>query len=1000
MPLVGLLWVVTGFSAGVFASNKWYVRAWRTDDGLVNNNVRAVVQGRDNYLWVVPSVGLMRFDGVKFSRFPIEDFAGMINNHVSSVLYGRSGVLWILMYSGTVYGLNPDFSVVSIPQSRLLPEWPYMAESGDGSLVLGYPSGICRVKDGQVTRFGAKQGVPSGGFHGIVNDGAGNVWLAKGSQLGIFRSWKFEPVAKLSDVRRLTATHTNAIWFLSGSNLVACDTKGKMQDFGALPGLPAPQVSAMFEDHTGALWIGTYADGLYRFDRSHLEKVAAFHLRVLSITEDREGDIWAGINGDGLYQVSLRRVRQEVMENDAPLDEVRSVCEDTNGRLWGASVAGQLISRTNGVWKLVLTNAWFNGIVRCVAGDGKGGIWIGTKDRQLLRLFGTNYTTWEQNLRQPINALLPALNGDLWILGDNELHDLHGRELKRIALPRRVARISAIAEDASGDLWIGGHGVVLEYKGGRFIDESPRLPISGRNVCCIYGASDGGVWISCGGLGLLRLKDGKVSQIRIEQGLPNNYIAQIVPDGCGWLWFGSDIGIFKIQERELEEAAKDPDTHLHPVTFRGNEGLPNLEALFSTSAPFVLPRAICTRDGRVWLFTHKALISADPRLFPENYPSPRVLLTQVAMDGKTIASYGVISNQMIANLETLKGPLRLPPSYHHLEFDFTAFCFSEPKNICFRYQLAGFDHDWIDAGAERNANYSSLSAGNYQFRVEASIGGGPWTESPATLAFIVTPFFWQTSWFRLVMLALFTAAIIAIVRYISFRRLHARMRLLEQHAALDKERTRISRDLHDELGSSLNYISMSLGDLGRTGEIRTEEFQTRLGKIAQFAVCTVRSLDEIVWAVNPRNDSLRSLVEYATQFAAELFEDRNIRCRFRIADNLPQLQLTPETRHHLFLAVKEALGNALVHAHPTEVQLAVNTAGTCVEIFIRDNGAGFNRQAVEANGGCNGLRNMRQRMEAIGGRLAIETEPGKGTTVRLIVPVPAGNESNNPGISI
>jgi len=327
----------------------------------------------------------------------------------------------------------------------------------------------------------------------------------------------------------------------------------------------------------------------------------------------------------------------------------------------------------------------------------------------------------------------------------------------------------------------------------------------------------------------------------------------------------------------------------------------------------------------------------------------------------------------------------LPPSHRRLEFDFTAVHFSDPQNVHFRYQLVGFDNGWIDAGTRRSVNYTRLTAGDYEFRVEDSIGDGPWSEMPTTQALVVDPFFWQTWWFRLGVLLLFASSLIAIVRYVWMRRIQTHMRLLEQRAALNTERTRIARDLHDELGSSLNYISMSLGDIERSDGIHREQLQTRLEKISRFAVRTVRSLDEIVWAVNPRNDSLRSLVEYITQFASEHFEDRNIRCRFHIEENLPALPLTPEKRHHLFLTVKEALGNALVHANPSEVQLVVRMAGEQVEILIQDNGIGFDRQTIEANGRSNGLKNMQQRMEAIGGRLVIDAKPGCGTTIRLMV---------------
>ena len=209
------------------------------------------------------------------------------------------------------------------------------------------------------------------------------------------------------------------------------------------------------------------------------------------------------------------------------------------------------------------------------------------------------------------------------------------------------------------------------------------------------------------------------------------------------------------------------------------------------------------------------------------------------------------------------------------------------------------------------------------------------------------------------------------------------------------ERERIACDLHDELGSSLNYISMSVSDLGRSRGDDAEELKSRLEKVSTFAVRTARSLDEIVWAVNPQNDSLRSLVEYLTQLARELFEDTGIRCRFQIQEDLPALPLPPEMRHHLFLTVKEALNNTLKHARATEIVLGAATAGRQVELFIHDNGAGFDAAAA-AGSERNGLKNMRRRIETLGGRLMVETKPGAGTTIRLTVSYPTGYKPESP----
>jgi signal transduction histidine kinase len=405
----------------------------------------------------------------------------------------------------------------------------------------------------------------------------------------------------------------------------------------------------------------------------------------------------------------------------------------------------------------------------------------------------------------------------------------------------------------------------------------------------------------------------------------------------------------------------------------------SVEALFSTAAPNVLPLAIHSRDGRVWLLTHTGVVVADPNISPDNYSPPPVLLTRVAMDGQTIASYGGIAPTVaIANLKTLKQPLRLPPSHHHLEFDFTAFHFRAAENIHFRYQLSGLDNGWINAGTERYADFSRLTAGNYQFRVAACIGDGPWTEAPAALSIIVTPFFWQTWWFRVLVVLISVSSVILIVRYISFRHLQMEMKSLEQQAAIERERGRIARDIHDDLGNRLTKIQLLAG-LVQRDDASSDKPDGHVHQISSAAQDATNALDEIVWAINPRNDTLPDLINYLGQFAVEFLRSANIRCRVDLPDHPPAKPVSAEVRHNLFLVVKESLNNIVRHAKARQVSLMIFATDESIGIVIEDDGCGFNGEAK--NNGADGLENMRQRIVEIGGQFQISSKAGSGTQV-------------------
>lgn len=981
------------------SDSTWFTRVWQIDDGLLDNKVDQVVQGTDDYLWLVTPVGMMQFDGNSFRLFRMEDFVAPAATHVRMILRSRAGALWMASDGGAIVRLNPDFSAVTL-STTALPAFKPDAwdEAGDGSLWLGYPDAIYRIQSGQVTKLPAKDGAPLGIFHTLRVDGVGNIWLAQGSQFGFFKDGKFRGIGTMQGIGCMGSTHTNAIWFVSDRHLFHCDTNGKLRDCGAFQDSFVVKTTALLEDHARSVWIGTDGNGLFRYNGLGFERIKTSHASVSSLAEDREGNIWAGTGG-GLDRITMSGVRLETMQNNQFPSQIQSICEDANGVLWGTTQYGELISRINDRWDLLLTNAPFAGMATCVAA-GDGAVWVGTQKGELFCLgnnsnpagetniaatyrmqkvplwqSNTNYTIWRKNMTHfSICGLLPTSKGDLWVVSGGHLQCLHAGQIRNIELPKNIYN-HAIVEDASNNIWIGGNGTFISVSGKKLVNRTSCLALSGHPICCLYTTDDDSIWTGSRGGGLVRYKNGHRNWVGLDQGLVDDYISQIVEDKHGWLWFGSNHGIFKIRKEELDRAMKDNRFRVRPIVYGENEGLANIEALYSAATPYVFPRAILDRDGRIWMLTDKGVVVADPSLLSNDSAPPPVLLTQVILDGQIIAAYGgVVSFHTATNLKILNGPLQLPPTHRHLEFDFTAFHFSAPENIHFRYQLVGFDTNWIDAGTERSATYSRLPAGDYHFNVEACIGAGLWSEPPAMLAVTVIPFFWQTWWFRLGVLLLFTSCVIVIARYISIRRIKVQMRLLEQRAALDKERTRIARDLHDDLGCSLNKVALSL-DLTQKSKLKNGEiqrFSTMIRDVAQ-------SVDEIVWAINPRNDALRYVVDFISQSAVEFLQAADIPCIIELPDNIPNQMVSPEARHNLLLVVKEALNNVARHARATEVRLSITVAEHQITITIEDNGCGFDSAPDDAL--SDGLRNMSQRMKEIGGEFQLKSQPGAGTRV-------------------
>jgi signal transduction histidine kinase len=477
--------------------------------------------------------------------------------------------------------------------------------------------------------------------------------------------------------------------------------------------------------------------------------------------------------------------------------------------------------------------------------------------------------------------------------------------------------------------------------------------------------------------GIARLKDRRFDRITAEQGLDFDGINQIIAGDRGMLWFGSDRGLFHVRRHDLDAVADGHMAKLPSIHYGRSEGVPGVQARFGD-----WPGALRRRDGDLWIPMRTALAIVHPERLHEDLQPPPVLLNRIVVDDRTVALYGGgMPMSGTVDLGKKDAALRLPPGHRRLEFEFTALSFGPPENIHFRYRLDGFDDDWRDPGALRSATYSRLAAGDYHLRVIGCNSDGIWNETGAELALSVEPFVWQRWSFRIAALGGFTLGVVAIVRYVSFRRLRLKLQFLERQAALDKERARIARDIHDDLGGSLTQVSL-LSGLALRDWKAPEKSLEHVQQISATARQVIKALDEIVWAVNPRNDTLPDLINYIGQFAVEYLRAANIRCRVK-ADHPPPRAVSSETRHSLFLAVKEALTNVVRHAHATEVALHITATADAVVIAIEDNGTGFAR--APDGPGADGLRNMRQRMEEIGGRFHVESS-AVGTRVLLVYP--------------
>jgi signal transduction histidine kinase len=282
----------------------------------------------------------------------------------------------------------------------------------------------------------------------------------------------------------------------------------------------------------------------------------------------------------------------------------------------------------------------------------------------------------------------------------------------------------------------------------------------------------------------------------------------------------------------------------------------------------------------------------------------------------------------------------VPPGRHRLEFQYAGLSFAAPERVRYKYRMADLETEWVDAGNKRSATYSHVPAGSYRFQVIACGSDGLWNETGAAIAVSVWPFFWQTWWFRLLGAIALLSATAVVVWYVSRRRLHRRLEISERQRAVEAERARIARDIHDDLGSHLTRITM-LSESARGQLDRPAEARAGLVRIYDTARELTRAMDEIVWAVNPRHDTVEGVANYLEKFALDFLGPAGIRCRLDFPEQYPNWPLTSEIRHNLFLAFKEALHNVVKHAAAPEAFIALRIGADSLELSINDDGRGL-----------------------------------------------------------
>ncbi len=1019
-----LLMFLPAHGAGV--AGDYLVDVWTSENGLPDSSVTAIAQTPDGYLWIGTYNGVARFDGVRFVTFDPANTPALGHARVRKLFVDACGTLWIDTNDGSLttyrdgtFSLeqkNIRFSegelmLVSSSSNRIVfltgrgdiycktlsappgdgwNELPLPGRSAglgamcceDNKGTLWYRDGnkhLWRFVDGHFESLPEDAGLAGQTVNYLTTDARGSVWVGTERGIWAWRQNKFHLVlpvnpAKSTGVTFLYIADDGRVWAVVNDEVVAAQDEHWVIEPGASGNFffGNPNGIGAQADHRDGAWFYSYGHGLSHIggdgQARQLTTDDGFPgERVYCFFEDREGNWWAGLDAGGLVRVRETQFHAIVADEKILTTAAKSVTEDRSDAMWIGMLSGGLGRWQSGEYTNVPVTG--GGPVFCVCPDAGGRLWLSAADEDLYLREGDEVRRWLPVVHG-VKTILRDHLGRIWIGTTSGLLCSETGEPGDLQPFKGISRrnIRALSEDKSGAMWVGtGNGELYQIVSNAATLFRPGDKQESEAIWAVLADDDGTVWAGSFRGGLLHWHDGRFTRYEKKDGLPDNVICQILDDRQGNLWIGSHQGIFRVAKSALTDFTQGKINFIPCIDYARSDGLPSLECSGGYQ-----PSAWRDHEGRLWFTTAKGATWIQPAELKPNLTPPPVVIEEVLVDGR--------SQNLAA--EAQASILAIPPGKHQLEFRFTGLSLASPDRVQFRYRLAGVEAGWVLAGTRRSAQYSFLPPGDYDFRVIACNSDGMWNDIGSHLKVKILPHFYETWWFRTLVVMLVLGTVVGIVRHTATRRLRQRMEELERKQMVERERARIAKDIHDDLGASLTLIAV-LGDLAKK-----ERVGERIEKMSSTAREAVKSLDEIVWAVNPRNDTLAHLIDYTGQFATDYLRDAGIRCLLDVPEHTPVREVPSNVRHNVFLVVKEALQNIVKHARATEVWLRIGASEQSLRIQVEDNGCGFDRPPEDA--WADGLRNMRQRLAEIGGECKIQSLIGSGTTILVELPLPAG----------
>ncbi len=933
-----------------------------TNQGLVNNDVRSILQDRRGNTWMgTLGGGISKYDGKSFSNFTIKD--GLSNNSIGAIKEDIKGNIWFGTWGG----------------------------------------GIIKYDGFMFTNYSKKQGLVNDSVNALLTVSYGNIWVGTNGGVSKFDGVSFSNYTSAQglgdkNVYTLLQDRKGRLWIGTIGGGVKIFDGVSFSILNAKNGLIHDDVFSLLEDKKGDIWIGTHY-GLSRYDghsiTNYSEKQGLTNANIYCLMHGKVGNIWIGTGGGGALKYNPHSFRH-ITENDGlKRNYTFSLFEDHSKHLWIGSWRGGVSVLANHTLKTFTKKEGLpDDDIRSVYQDKKGALWFATY-HGIVKYDGlsfANITTANGLCDNDVNCISGDHQGNLWIGTENGASKFNGSHFTDYFFSRSKIQVQSIREDRLGNIWFGTSAGVFEFDGKNFYQFGDERGVYNQPVSQIYEDRKNNLWFASAA-GLLKYDGKQIIQFTEKEGLINNEISAILEDYLDNIWVGSPGGLCQLT----------PDKALL-FDKKANGGIISDTDVFFTKYRYandflglnVNYRAITeTSDHQIWIGTGNGVTTFDPSGKMNKTVTPTIYITAIR-----IANQEVNWNKLMQNPDTsfilgngisfqkfrfdsLSGFYNLPRGLeldwknNDITFECSGIAMEQPQNIKYRYILEGPEHFISGLTDQAFVSYGNLSPGNYIFKAKAMNYNGYWSDE-AQFAFRIKSPYWQTWWFKIFASLVIGLLVFFLIRYIYLTDLHKQKAKLENELALQFERQRISTDLHDEIGSTLSSINI-YSNLAKTEEIK----EPYLDSIAENVADVLHKLDDLVWKINPKYNTVMSVVNRLEAYAVPLTEAKQISLEIAANDSIKSMRMSDETKHNLFLVLKELVNNAVKHSGCKTISLVFEEGKQQLTVIVKDDGSGID--ASQSGNQGNGLINISERIKKLKGTVNFKSG-NKGTEVLILLP--------------